>query len=283
VQWLPWQDAVEAAVGLVVATVVLQGRPARLWRALATWTRELTLMFALYALWQYAGDLSVAQLGDAVSRGRDLARVERWLHLPSEAAMQRMIIGDHTLVRALNYYYADVHVPALGLCLVWLFARHRACYATVRNVLVVVTGISLLIQLIPIAPPRLVPGLGLIDTGHVWGPSVYPSGVAPGLDQLSSMPSLHVGWALVVAGSVIYALRSPWRWLAALYPVCTTWVVVVTGNHYWADGLAEVAICAFAIVSVGYASRRWEAWRRPGRHHPADPPAPRLPAPVGSG
>ena len=105
-------------------------------------------------------------------------------------------------------------------------------------------------QFIPVAPPRLIPGLGLIDTGHVIGPSVYPSTVAPGLDQLSAMPSLHVGWAIVVAGAVIYALRSPWRWLAVLYPAMTWWVVIVTGNHYWADGLVEIVICGLAFLLV---------------------------------
>jgi hypothetical protein len=150
----------------------------------------------------------------------------------------------------MNYYYAGLHVAALGVCLIWLFIRHRDSYPAVRNVLALVTLASLLVQFVPVAPPRLIPGLGLIDTGRVIGPSVYPSTVAPGLDQLSAMPSLHVGWAIVVAGAVIYALRSPWRWLAALYPAMTWWVVIVTGNHYWADGFVEIVICGLAFLLV---------------------------------
>jgi PAP2 superfamily len=157
-----------------------------------------------------------------------------------------------------------VHVAALGLCLVWLFARHRPRYPPVRNVLVLVTGASLLIQLLPIAPPRLVPGLGLVDTGHLIGPSVYPSAVAPGLDQLSAMPSLHVGWAIIVAGAVVYALRSPWRWLAVLYPAGTAWVVVVTGNHYWADGIVAAGLCGLALLAVRVVGRGRPP-RAPGR------------------
>ena len=248
-EWLPWEDAVLIAVVTAAITLAFAERSPFL-RGVTAWTRELTIMFALYGLWQLAGSLSLAQPGDAINRGRDIARAERWAHLPSEESVQRLVLGDHTLIRWMDYYYAGLHVAALGVCLVWLFVRHRDRYPGVRNVLALVTGASLLVQLIPVAPPRLIPGLGLIDTGHVIGPSVYPSTVAPGLDQLSAMPSLHVGWAIVVAGAVIYALRSPWRWLAVLYPAMTWWVVIVTGNHYWADGLVEIVICGLAFLLV---------------------------------
>jgi hypothetical protein len=165
-------------------------------------------------------------------------------------------------------------VAVLGVCLVWLFARHRDRYPAVRNVLAVITGISLVVQLIPVAPPRLIPSLGLVDTGRTLGPSVYPTHVAPGLDQLSAMPSLHVGWAVVVAGAVIYALRSPWKWLAVLYPVATTWVVVITGNHYWADAGVELVICALALAAQWAGASIGQRWvsrrRRPIQTVPAD-------------
>jgi PAP2 superfamily len=248
--WLPWQDAVVIAVVTAAITLALAERSSPVLRGVTAWTRELTVMFALYGLWQLAGDLSLGQPGDAINRGREVARIERWAHLPSEASIQRMVLGDRTLIWWMNVYYAGLHVAALGICLIWLFVRHRDRYPAVRNVLAAVTGFSLLVQFVPVAPPRLVPGLGLIDTGHVIGPSVYPSTVAPGLDQLSAMPSLHVGWAVVVAGAIIYALRSPWRWLAVIYPALTWWIVIVTGNHYWADGLVELVLCGFALLLV---------------------------------
>jgi hypothetical protein len=255
-QWLPWQDAAEAAGCGAAATLALVHRRHRYLRAAATWMRELTAMCALYALWQLAGDLSIGQGGGAVARGRAIWNFERTLGLPSEAALQRLVIRSDDLTRLCNLYYADVHVAALGVSLVWVFARHRRAYPVVRNVLVLVTGASLLIQLLPVAPPRLVPGIGLVDTGRVIGPSVYPPAVTPGLDQLSAMPSLHVAWAVIVAGAVIYALRSPWRWLAAGYPIVTGLIVVVTGNHYWADGLVALLLCLIATLVLRTAGHR---------------------------
>lgn len=207
-------------------------------------------MFALYALWQLAGNLSLGHASGALHRGGQIARFEHWLHLPSESATQRLVLGNRSLVRLLDIYYAGLHVGITGVCLVWLFARHRDHYRAVRNVLALATAASLLVALVPVAPPRLVPGLGLVDTGRLIGPGVYPATPRPGLDQLSAMPSVHVGWALIVAGAVVYATRSRWRWFAFVYPAFTLWVVVVTGNHYWADGIVEAVLCLIASLVV---------------------------------
>src|SRR5258707_7520394 len=64
--------------------------------------------------------------------------------------------------------------------------------------------------------------IGMVDTAARYGQSVYSSTGAFEANQLSAMPSVHVGWAILVAIAVIAALRSRWRWLALLYPVMTT-------------------------------------------------------------
>jgi MFS superfamily sulfate permease-like transporter len=67
-------------------------------------------------------------------------------------------------------------------------------------------------------------------------------------DEFSAMPSVHVGWALIVAIAVITVSRSRWRWLAAAYPVLTLLVVVVTANHFWLDGIAAGLLVVLVMV-----------------------------------
>jgi hypothetical protein len=67
-------------------------------------------------------------------------------------------------------------------------------------------------------------------------------------DELSAMPSVHVGWALIVAIAVITASRSRWRWLAAGYPLLTLLVVVVTANHFWLDGIAAGLLVVLVLA-----------------------------------
>jgi len=83
---------------------------------------------------------------------------------------------------------------------------------------VLFTGISLLIQLITVAPPRLLASTGM---GRYRG-AVRPVGVRLergfNADEFSAMPSVHVGWAVIVAVAVITVSRRRWRWLARCLP-----------------------------------------------------------------
>jgi hypothetical protein len=184
----------------------------------------------------------------AVPRGRWLWHAEQVLHLPSETAVQRLFLPHPLLVQAFNLYYDILHFPILGACLIWLFVQHRDRYRSIRTTVALFTGTSLLIQFIPVAPPRLLPGTGLVDTAVKYGQSVYSWKGGFDADELSAMPSVHVGWALIIAFAVITVSRSRWRWLAAGYPVLTLLVVVVTANHFWLDGVAAGLLVAMVLA-----------------------------------
>ena len=251
---LSWQYALAAAGGLAVAAAAIRvarlarrpDRHAGAWRLWGGVALESALLFGLYALWQFAGSFTVMSAAGAVPRARWLWRAERVLYLPSETALQRPFLPHPVLVQACNLYYDILHFPVLGACLIWLYARHRASYPRVRTTVALFTGVSLLIQLIPVAPPRLLPGTGMVDTAVRYGQSVYSWHGGFDADEFSAMPSVHVGWALIVAIAVITVSRNRWRWLAAAYPVITLLVVVVTANHFWLDGI----VAALLVVMV---------------------------------
>jgi hypothetical protein len=134
----------------------------------------------------------------------------------------------------------------------------------VRNVMAASTAICLLVSFIPVAPPRLLPGDGVVDLAARYGESVYAAvGSAAGADQLSAMPSVHVAWSIIVAWAVITRSTSRWRWLILLHPLITVLVVVGTGNHYWADAIVSAAIDAVVISVVTLLTRRFRAARVP--------------------
>ena len=96
--------------------------------------------------------------------------------------------------------------------LVWLWLRHRDRYPFFRNMIVAFTGMALLVQMVAVAPPRLIGGTGLVDTAAVYGQSVYAT-FGDIADQYAAMPSIHVGWAVLIAFAVVSCSTSPWRWL----------------------------------------------------------------------
>jgi PAP2 superfamily len=252
---LSWRDAAEIGICLALAGLVLRPRPRRgggsgaLRRAAAPLT-EAAVLFGLYALWQFAGSFTVMSASGGPGRGRWIWHLERVVRLPSEAWVQHFFLPYPGVVQAFDLYYDILHFPVLILCLIWVYWRHRDQYPRIRTILVIFTAASLLVQLIPVAPPRLLGDTRMVDTAFHYGQSVYTWGNgALEADQYSAMPSVHVGWALVVAIAVITVSRSRWRWLAAAYPALTMLAVVVTANHFWLDGIVAAALVLLAVLA----------------------------------
>ena len=93
--------------------------------------------------------------------------------------------------------------------LVWLWLRHRDDYPRWRNVVALFTGMALLIEMIPVAPPRLIGNTGLVDTAMVYGQSVYAfAGDIRGPVRRTALHPRRLGvahrrsrWCAAVAGS----------------------------------------------------------------------------------
>ena len=231
-----------------------QQREPRPWASL--WSRtfgsgvEIAIATGLFLFWRLADVWAGSHSSGAVSRGRSVANLERSLGLPSERSLQSVFLPHRHLLQALNTYYVAGHVPVLLVLAGWLSLRHRAAFGLWRSRFIAVTAVSFAIQLVTVAPPRLVPGLGVSDTARALGESVYAAKGGGFADQLASLPSVHVAWALLTALAVISLLSSPWRWLVVLHPLTTLVTVVATGNHYWMDALAAVVLVVSGVTGL---------------------------------
>jgi hypothetical protein len=75
------------------------------------------------------------------------------------------------------------------------------------------------------------------------------------------MPSLHIGWAVLIAVVVCRTGPRALVVLACLHALTTVAVVTVTANHWLLDGLVAVALLGVALLVVPRPSRH----RQPGR------------------
>lgn len=223
--------------------------PSRLPRLLP----ELLLLVAVNVIYKFGRKVANGQTEAAFHHARDVWSLERDLHMPSERSLQQLMLHSDTVVHIANYLYATVHFPAMVLFLGYMFLRHRAHYLWIRRAIVIQTMLALLGHLFfPLAPPRMLPGVGMVDTAQVYGPAVY--GAKPDADSMSNqfaaMPSLHVGWALAIAVGLIAATRSRYRYLWLLHPLLTLAIVVGTANHYWLDGIVGSALLGLALLVI---------------------------------
>lgn len=253
------------AAGLLVVLAIAARPWGRRWTGwIAAAAFETAVVCSLFALWQLANGLTHGHEQGGLAHGRDVWHLERAMHLPSEASAQQLILGHHTVVRAVNYYYATAHLTGMVVFLVWLWLRHRDRYAQWRNVVAVFTGLSLLVEMVPVAPPRLIGNTGLVDTAMLYGQSVYTFVGSNLADQYAALPSIHVGWAVLIAIAVVRCGQGWAKWFVAVgHGLGTFLIVVVTANHYWLDGVSAVAVLAVAWVAVRALTRVTERFRIP--------------------
>jgi len=195
--------------------------------------------------------------------------IERTLRLPDEELFQQWALQWPDLLRAANWYYVGVHFPLTAAFLIWGWLRRPPEeYRYARRLLSLLTGLALIVHVVmPLAPPRMLSSLGFLDTMAVFGPSAYGDSSATIANQFAAMPSLHVGWALLIAIVVVQTAHSRWRWIVVFHPLLTVMVVVATANHYWVDAIAAALLLLVAIVVVpqpygpSFLSRWLAAWR----------------------
>ena len=242
-------DTVVAPAGALVRTTDRRTRSwwsGRFGHRLVT---EFLVLFSLLTLYRFGRYVARNNVDEAFHHATTVAGVERWLGLATEQRVQQLVLDHVWLVRALNRYYATVHFPATVIFLVIVYVRAPAVYRRLRNVLVGVTAVALVVQMTwPLAPPRMLPGF--VDTIDRFGPTIYDKpGVGSIANQYAAMPSLHVGWALVVA---VFALRAfpqrPWRYLGVVHCAVTVVAVVGTANHWWLDAVAGAALVSAAVT-----------------------------------
>ena len=188
----------------------------------------------------------------AIDNARDVIDLERALGVFTEARLQDLVLHDTTLVRFLNVYYLFAHVAVTAAAFVWLYARHPQTVPAVpqRDGGDHASPGCSCTSALPLAPPRMFPDLGFVDTAQVLRSGVVRRGqpVQGFANQFAAMPSLHFGWAVVIAWAVIVAagIRSRWRYLVLAPPGVTLAAIVLTANHYWLD--AVVAMFLFAVA-----------------------------------
>jgi len=218
-----------------------------------------TLLPALFELALVAVLFEVYRLGRLLARGDEVSahehavsvhHLEGLVHLPSEAGLQALV--PDTVLHLANVYYVSVHFPAMVAFLVWGYvARPREQYLWARNLLIALTGTALVVHILfPLAPPRMFPRWGFVDTMAAFGPNAYAGASGDLVNQFAAMPSLHVGWAALIA-YVVH--RTGPRWLAVIataHVAVTVAVVVVTANHYWLDGIVALGLLALATRIV---------------------------------
>jgi len=209
---------------------------------------ELVVVALLLFAYDRVRSLAHPRVGPALSHGEDLLRWEQDLHIAVERTANTWLHAHAGVQWLAGLWYQSAHITVSMALLGWLWWRHPARYRGARNSLVIINLIGLVVfTLLPVMPPRLLPGGRFIDAVEASGMGSAPVGPVPS-DQYAAMPSLHLAWATWVAfyGALI-AGPALLRWVWRAYPFVTGAVVVMTANHYVFDIAGGVLVAVVAV------------------------------------
>jgi hypothetical protein len=210
---------------------------------------ELGLWVMLYGAYLALRNLSMGSPDEAFANASAVVNIERAAGIFHEVAVQNTLSVALGLERFFDLYYMVGFGPVILTMLVWLGLRHRGAYRQLRTWLLISIGIaSLSYLLLPTAPPRLVEGLGIADTVGLSG---HDSGSFAGIkfNPYAAMPSMHVGWSLLIGLIGFRVARRPAvRALFLLHPVIMAITVTATGNHYFLDSIVGILVALSAVA-----------------------------------
>lgn len=201
----------------------------------------------------------VDRTGDALAHARWIINEQRSLGIFVEPMINEWALAAHWRVELFNFVYFWLDFPLIitvGLVLFWRSRRH---YTLLRDALLISGGIALVMYwTFPVAPPRYLPEWGFVDTLEKFANLSYQAqSMRPFVNPFAAVPSLHVGWSLLLAVVLFSSTRS---WLVrggglavlALQSVA----VIATANHYLFDASTGVMVALVALAIAVWLQRR---------------------------
>jgi hypothetical protein len=241
----------------------MAGHLGRAWNAL--WQSSMVI-FAVIVYFLVRGMMSTS-----VDRAHDHAHwlldLERALGIAWEADMQGWVSDTGWLSNLVNSIYIYGHWPVIALTLAWLLWKHGDEFRVMRMAMVVSGLIGFaFFALYPMAPPRFLTELGFVDT-VMRDTSSYRVLQPPAFtNQYAAMPSLHVGWNMLMGIAIFRTTRHlSWRAFAILMPLAMYLSTILTANHFVLDGVvgAFVALIGLAVARYVYGRKRTAAYDLP--------------------
>jgi len=214
---------------------------------------EIGLILALFMMYEVTRGIAAGREAVAFGHAREVMRVEQKLGLFHEIWLQSHFMNEPSFVRFLNFIYAYTHLAVVIAFAIWVFLFHAERYPTIRNTFLLLLGTGLVIYILfPLAPPRLFPYTGFVDTLQLYsGVNYDQQGISMLYNPFAAMPSLHVGFALYTGIGMIQIGRRPIHWiLGIVYPLLMATAVVGTANHYILDVIVGAFITVMAYILV---------------------------------
>jgi hypothetical protein len=212
-------------------------------------TETVVIVFAAL-LYFFVRGLMETRVALAFDHAERVISFEKALGIFHEPWLQQQVIATGWLATLANRVYIFGHWPMIAATLTWLIWKHREHFATYRSALLISGAIGLVAYvLLPVAPPRFLTEYGFVDTVTLHTHAYRVLQPPAFTNQYAAMPSLHVGWNLLIGIAIVRHAGNRWaRAFGWTMPVVMWVATVVTANHYLIDGIVGSAVALIGLA-----------------------------------
>ena len=203
----------------------------------------------------------VDRTGEALANARAIIEIQKGAGLLFEPALNAWTMDASWRIDFFNWVYFWLDFPLIVGTGLFLFFKSRFHYTLLRDALLISGGLALIMYVsYPVAPPRYLPEWGFVDTLEEFANLSYQAqSMAPFVNPYAAVPSLHVGWSVLLAFVVFMATRNVILRAGVLAILgAQTVAVMATANHYFFDTMVGTLVCLAALMiamwlqSAGY-------------------------------
>lgn len=215
---------------------------------------EAGILIFAYLAYEAVRRLVAPNSQEAFGHAFSIIQFERQLGIFFEPALQSYIVDHHWLVTIFNWVYVWGYLPVISAAAFYLYIGHHAFYTRYRNAFLLSGAVGLLIfATLPVAPPRMLPEFGFVDTVHL-NSAVYQSFEGSDLvNEFAAVPSFHFGWILLVGIAVYQTTHNlALRAFAVTMPILMLLSIIFTANHYVIDAVIGAAVVLLALGAVRF-------------------------------
>jgi membrane-associated phospholipid phosphatase len=221
---------------------------------------QLAIWLGFVLVYQVARGVADRGTAQAFANGQWIIDFQRATSTLVEIDLQRVALATGGyLLDALNWTYWLSQFAVIGVALLWIYFFRTERFAGVRNWIIAANLVGLIgYVLVPTAPPRMFPGEGFVDTLAYSASLNHGSGVVQlASNPYAAMPSLHGADALIIGLAMAALVRTWWvKGIWLLWPAWVWFAVMATGNHFWLDIAAGIAVAWVAYLLLAWAARR---------------------------
>lgn len=180
--------------------------------------KEASLMFLVFMCYDASRYFALDEQSKAVRNAYLVIGFENKTHLDFEIPMQKFAVAHVQFAKFLNKFYLAAHWGGLVIFFVWAYSRvifgspnkmvrRRMEYVQARGRFIIMNILAAIsFMAFPCAPPRAIPGY--VDTmAAISNYDVYSS-TRRWVNPYAAMPSMHQGYSLLFAVTIVIMLRS---------------------------------------------------------------------------